>query len=164
MILIALGANLPSSYGNPEHTLEAAKAELAGRGIAVLKSSATIVTSPVPVSDQPDYRNAVISVATGLGPQALHDVLKEIEREFGREDAERNAARVLDLDLLAYDGVVMRGEGVLVPHPRMHQRDFVLGPLCEIAPEWIHPLLKLTATELFHSLPEKVSRETGAQA
>jgi 2-amino-4-hydroxy-6-hydroxymethyldihydropteridine diphosphokinase len=68
---------------------------------------------------------------------------------------------VLDLDLLAYDGVVMREGRVLVPHPRMHQRGFVLGPLCEIAPEWEHPVLKLTATRLFHSLPEKVSRETG---
>jgi 2-amino-4-hydroxy-6-hydroxymethyldihydropteridine diphosphokinase len=85
LILIALGANLPSRYGNPEQTLEAAKAELERRGIAVLKSSATIVSSPVPVSDQPDYRNAVISVATKLGPQALHDLLKISSGIFGRK-------------------------------------------------------------------------------
>lgn len=162
MILIALGANLPSRYGNPEETLEEAKVELERRGVRVLKSSTTIVTRPVPVSDQPDYRNGVISVATKLGPEALHDLLKEIERDFGRIGAERDAARVLDLDLLAYDEVVLREGRVLVPHPRMHQRGFVLEPLCEIAPEWEHPVLKLTATRLFHSLPEKVSRETGA--
>lgn len=162
MILIALGANLPSRYGNPERTLEEAKAALGRRGVKVLQSSSIIVTSPVPTSDQPDYRNGVISVATKLGAEALHDLLKDIERDFGRMDAERDAARVLDLDLLAYDEVVLREGRVLVPHPRMHQRGFVLGPLCEIAPDWEHPVLKLTATRLFHSLPEKVSRETGA--
>lgn len=163
MILIALGANLPSRYGNPEETLNAVLAELPRRGVEVVAASRVIVTAPVPVSDQPDYRNGVVSVATKLDARALHELLKSMEREFGREEGlERNAARVLDLDLLAYDGVVIAEKGLQVPHPRMHQRDFVLGPLCEIAPEWEHPLLKQTASQLFHSLPEKVSRETEA--
>ncbi len=163
MILIALGANLPSHYGNPEETLSAVLAELPRRGVDVLKVSRIIVTRPVPLSDQPDYRNGVILVATRLDVRALHALLKAIEREFGREeDIERNAARVLDLDLLAYDGAVIAEEGLQVPHPRMHQRDFVLGPLCEVVPNWEHPLLKQTASQLFHSLPEKVSRETEA--
>ena len=158
MILIGLGANLPSHYGGPEETLEAAKAELGRRGVRILKSSRTVITKPVPPSGQPDYRNAVISVSTALNPHAL----QTIEREFGRTDNERNAARVLDLDLLAYGRQVIGEKGLEVPHPRMHRRGFVLGPLCTISPEWEHPVLKQTAWELFHSLPEKVSRETEA--
>ncbi|MGB4106230.1 MAG: 2-amino-4-hydroxy-6-hydroxymethyldihydropteridine diphosphokinase [Alphaproteobacteria bacterium] len=163
MILIALGANLPSRYGNPEETFSAVLAELPRRGVEVLKVSRIIVTRPVPASDQPDYRNGVVSVATKLAVRDLHALLKTIEREFGREEGlEWNAARVLDLDLLAYNRTVIAEKGLQVPHARMHQRDFVLGPLCEIAQEWEHPVLKQTASQLFHSLPEKVSRETEA--
>jgi 2-amino-4-hydroxy-6-hydroxymethyldihydropteridine diphosphokinase len=86
--------------------------------------------------------------------------MKSIETDFGRVDAELNAARVLDLDLIAYEDAVLNETDLVVPHQRMHQRAFVLGPLMEIAPEWVHPVLKRTAAELFHSLPEKVSRET----
>jgi 2-amino-4-hydroxy-6-hydroxymethyldihydropteridine diphosphokinase len=67
---------------------------------------------------------------------------------------------VLDLDLIAYKGRIIQERDLLVPHPRMHQRAFVLGPLVEISPDWIHPVLQQSAFELFHSLPEKVSRET----
>jgi 2-amino-4-hydroxy-6-hydroxymethyldihydropteridine diphosphokinase len=160
LILIALGANLPSIYGKPDDTLEEAKRELARRGISIMKSSKIMISDPVPVSDQPKYRNAVVSVSTVFSSQELLAELKSIEADFGREDTERNAARVLDLDLIAYDGRIIQGRDLMVPHPRMHQRAFVLGPLMEIAPNWVHPVLKRTAAELFHSLPEKVSRET----
>ncbi len=154
MILIALGANLPSRYGRPEDTLEAAKAELERRGVVILNSSGIIITDPVPVSDQPKYRNAVICAATKLPPRELFVLLKAIEADFGRIDASRNAARVLDLDLIAYEGQVINDPDLIIPHPRMHQRAFVLEPLCEIAPDWIHPVLNKTALELFQSLPE----------
>lgn len=160
VMLIALGANLPSRYGRPEDTLEAAKAELARRRASILKSSDVILTDPVPAADQPKYRNAVISVATDLPPRELFRLLKAIEADFGRTDSMRNAARVLDLDLIAYGERVINEADLVVPHPRMHLRAFVLEPLCEIAPSWMHPVLKKTALELFHSLPEKVSRET----
>jgi 2-amino-4-hydroxy-6-hydroxymethyldihydropteridine diphosphokinase len=160
LILIALGANLPSRYGKPEETLEAAKAELERRGVAVVKASRTVTTAPVPVSSQPDYRNAVIEVETKLAPRELHRLLKAIEKDFGREEGERNAARILDLDLLAYGRKIATAPMLQLPHPRMHQRAFVLEPLCEIAPQWVHPVLKQTAQQLFHSLPENVSCET----
>lgn len=160
MILIALGANLPSRYGKPDDTLEAAKAELARKGVSVVRASRTIVSAPVPASTQPDYRNAVIAVRTKLPALDLHTLLKTIEKDFGREEGERNEARVLDLDLLAYGREIIAGPVLRVPHPRMHLRGFVLGPLAEIAPQWVHPVLKQTAQQLFHSLPENVSRET----
>ncbi len=160
MILIALGANLPSRFGNPENTLAAAKAELAKAGVAVLKSSRVYTTEPVPASDQPRYKNAVIEISTDLGPLALFGLLKSIEGDFGRVAAERNEARVLDLDILAYNAEILDRQELTIPHPRMHLRGFVLEPLREIAPDWMHPVLRRSAEELFHSLPEKVSRET----
>lgn len=162
MILIALGANLPSRFGKPEDTLEAAKAELARRGIRVVKSSRSFITDPVPPSDQPLFRNGVVDVATDLPPLELFHELKAIEADFGREKGEINAARVLDLDLLAYGTLITTAPKLVVPHPRMHERAFVLGPLMDIAPEWEHPVLKQTTARLFHSLSEKVSRETKA--
>ncbi len=163
MILIALGANLPSRFGKPEDTLEAAKAEMGRRGVSVVKSSRSFVTEPVPPSDQPLFRNAAVEVATKLPPLELFHVLKAIEADFGREKAEINAARVLDLDLLAYGDRITDAPKLIIPHPRMHQRAFVLLPLMDIAPDWVHPVLKKTTSNLFHSLPEKVSRETFPQ-
>ncbi len=160
MILIALGANLPSRFGTPEDTLEAAKAELSRRDVSVIQSSNIWVTAPVPASDQPFYRNAVISVSTSLPPKPLLHLLKSLEAEFGRAAAERNAPRVLDLDLLAYGDQVIREGDLEIPHPRMHLRGFVLGPLREIAPDWSHPVLQKTAEKLFFDLPESTDPVT----
>ena len=153
MILIALGANLPGTFGTPEDTLEAAKTALKVRGITILKSSSIWLTEPVPVSDQPMYRNAVISIETNLSLIALFKMLKRIERDFGRTNGERNAPRVLDLDILAYGKTIHIAPALNVPHPRMHQRAFVLYPLREIAPDWVHPVLKKTAAELLPNIP-----------
>lgn len=154
MILIALGANLPSRYGVPENTIEAAYQALEKLGVSVLKRSRIWITEPVPVSDQPWYRNAVASVATEADPQELFKILKDIERDFGRDNAERNAARLLDLDLIAYGDEVFVGEDLTIPHARMHQRAFVLSPLCDVAPDWRHPVFQRTAQKLLQDLPE----------
>ena len=153
MILIALGSNLPGSFGTPEDTIEAAKTALQVRGINILKSSSIWLTEPVPVSDQPWFRNAVIAVDTSFTLEALFKILKRIERDFGRTNAERNAPRLLDLDIIAYSKTIHIAPALNVPHPRMHQRAFVLYPLREIAPEWVHPVLKKTAAELLHNIP-----------
>jgi len=141
MILIGIGANLPSAeFGPPAKTLEAAIAAIAARGITVAARSAFYESAPVPESDQPWFVNSVIRVETTLRPGPLLDVLLEIERQFGRQRSVPNAARVLDLDLLAY-GAVATGPNAcpVLPHPRMHERAFVLLPLAEIAPDWRHP-------------------------
>lgn len=163
MILIALGANLPSRYGEPEETFRAAEAELARRGVKILHKSSIYVTDPVPVSDQPKYRNAMISVATDLSARDIFTVLKNIEKDFGRVSTERNAARVLDLDLIAYHDLVLNEGDLIVPHPRMHERLFVLEPLADLTKSWVHPVLKMDLANLIHSLTEKVSRETALQ-
>lgn len=154
MILIALGSNLPSRFGPPEQTLEAAKRALELRGIKIRQSSQTILTEPVPVSDQPWYANAVVEVQTLYGLRHLFEILKQIEVAFGRTETHRNASRVLDMDLIAYGQEIYEAPDLLVPHPRMYDRGFVLYPLQEIAPEWVHPVLNKTLHDLIQDLPE----------
>lgn len=154
-ILVALGANLPSErFGGPRETLEAALAELERRGVHVLRRSRWYETAPVPVSDQPWYVNGMAAVETGLGPEALLAVLHAIEAEFGRVRAERNAPRVVDLDLVAYGELVRPGpEAPILPHPRAAERAFVLLPLAEVAPGWRHPGRGETVEALIARLP-----------
>lgn len=154
MILIALGANLNSRFGFPEQTIEAAKTALEQSGVKIRRSSRIWVTAPVPASDQPWYRNAMISADTSLSPGALMRVLLDIERSFGRVRAEKNAARVLDLDLIAHYDVIMEREDVHIPHPRMHERAFVLVPLQEIAPGWRHPVLDKSVSDMVGDLKD----------
>jgi len=159
LILIALGANLPSRFGEPEQTLKRAVADIQARGIRVIKQSSIWKTAPVPVSDQPWYRNAVIRVETNLPALALLDVLHDIEADFGRVRTEKNASRLLDLDLLAYNTDIIKEEDVFVPHPRMHNRAFVLKPLQEVAPQWIHPVLSRSVADLIKDLPQNDGSE-----
>ena len=155
MILIGLGANLPSDVGEPRATLEAALAELEREGVRVVARSRWYRSAPVPRADQPDYVNAVASVETALNPRDLLALLHRIEKKYGRVRGAPNAARALDLDLLAYrDRVSEGGEGApILPHPRLHERAFVLLPLADIAPAWRHPRLGYTARELAAALP-----------
>ncbi|PKU23097.1 2-amino-4-hydroxy-6-hydroxymethyldihydropteridine diphosphokinase [Telmatospirillum siberiense] len=141
LILIGLGANLPSSAGSPRQTLEAALDHLAAQGVRVTRRSRFWRTRPVPISDQPWFVNAVAAVETNLSAAALLDLLHATEAAFGRMRTVVNAARVLDLDLLAYGTQVMDDQPrPLVPHPRMSGRAFVLLPLRDIAPGWVHPV------------------------
>jgi 2-amino-4-hydroxy-6-hydroxymethyldihydropteridine diphosphokinase len=159
MILLALGANLPSTVGPPQETLEAALVALAASGIRIVARSRWYRTAPVPASDQPWYVNGVARVETGLGPEELLARLHEVEAQFGRKRGVRNEARVLDLDLLDYDGLVAATGDLVLPHPRLQDRAFVLLPLAEIAPEWRHPRLQKSVAELIAALPKEQQAE-----
>jgi len=139
MILLALGANLPSAVGSPVETLRAALAALEDVGIHVCAASKFFVSAAWPDPRDPAFVNAVACVETKLEPAALLASLHTIERKFGRLRGERNAPRTLDLDLLDYDGRIEEGPPQL-PHPRMAERGFVLIPLAAIAPDWRHPV------------------------
>jgi 2-amino-4-hydroxy-6-hydroxymethyldihydropteridine diphosphokinase len=155
-ILVGLGANLPApGYATPLATLEAALAEFARRGLKVLQRSSWWESAPVPPSGQPWYVNGVASLETPLGPEALLAVLHGVEAGFGRHRRVLNEARVLDLDLLAYRGLVRDGpEPPILPHPRLSGRAFVLLPLAEIEPDWRHPATGETLQAMIRRLPE----------
>ena len=156
MILIAFGSNLFSdAYGSPQDICVAAVKTLEKRGVSIAARSRWFRTAPVPVSDQPWFVNGVVAVETLLQPAELLGLLHDVEAEFGRARKLRNEARILDLDLLAYHDRIMDGpEGPVLPHPRLHERAFVLLPLADIDPNWRHPANGAAVADLIAALPE----------
>lgn len=153
MILIALGANLPSHAGTPEQTLRASLDMLSKSGVMPISLSRIYATPAWPDPADPPFVNAVATVATTLGPAELMAELARTETAFGRVRTARNAPRTLDLDLIDYDGRVEEGPPVL-PHPRADTRGFVLIPLADVAPDWRHPVSGRRVTDLIAALPD----------
>jgi len=156
---IGLGSNLPSKiYGSPKSTLKIALKTLESLGIKILRLSSWYKSSPIPLSDQSWYVNAVAEIKTQLSPHQLVKTLLTIESKFGRQRAERNEARVIDLDLLIYnqiimDNIIFEDIEVSVPHPRMNSRRFVLIPLKELEPCWHDPKSNSPIDLLIEKLP-----------
>ena len=142
-IFIGLGSNI----GNREGNLRMALRYLEPLARAVNVSS-IYESSPVGVEDQPNFYNCVAEIVTGLQPEALMRHLKNIEYEIGRRPGPRWGPRPIDLDLLLYDDVVMETDLLTLPHPRMHERAFVLTPLAELAAGVRHPALDGSVGEL----------------
>ena len=140
---IALGANLGDRHANLIAAIDRLRA-----CARLLDLSAVYETEPWGVADQPRFLNAVCAVETDLAPSALLACLKSIEAELGREPSIRYGPRKIDLDLLLYGDVVVDQPDLNVPHPRLAERAFVLAPLSEIAPDAIHPALRLTVRDL----------------
>jgi 2-amino-4-hydroxy-6-hydroxymethyldihydropteridine diphosphokinase len=154
VILVGIGSNLAApGYRSPRDTAMAAVAQLPAIGVAIVARSPWYLSEPVPASDQPWFVNGVVEIATELPPPELLARLLALEAQFGRERGARDAARTLDLDLLDYDGRECSTPDLVLPHPRLHERRFVLAPLCDIVPGWRHPRLGLTAAELLAGLP-----------
>jgi 2-amino-4-hydroxy-6-hydroxymethyldihydropteridine diphosphokinase len=153
VIFVGIGANLPSSFGGPRATCDRAVEALIESGIDVFARSRSYESAPVPKSDQPWYVNGVAALKTDEKPAELLRLLHGIETRFGRVRRERNEARVLDLDLLAYHDLVNPGpEPPILPHPRLRERAFVLLPLAELAANWRHPATGEAISDLIAGL------------
>jgi 2-amino-4-hydroxy-6-hydroxymethyldihydropteridine diphosphokinase len=147
-VIVALGSNLAGEFESCEALLEAALARFPEAGLTVLARSRWWRSAAWPDPTDLEYRNGVAIVETKAGPDEVLAALLGVEAALGRARAERNAPRTLDLDLIAHGRTVMDGERLTLPHPRAHERRFVMGPLAEIAPGWTHPVLNETAAAL----------------
>jgi 2-amino-4-hydroxy-6-hydroxymethyldihydropteridine diphosphokinase len=148
-VWLGLGTNL----GDREENLRRALDHLAPL-CGPLAVSAVYETPPWGVTDQPAFLNLVARGHTTLAPVTLLRRLKEIEAAVGRTPSRRWGPRVIDVDILAYDALVLDTETLTVPHARLHERAFVLVPLAELDPGWMHPRLRQTARELLAALPD----------
>ena len=157
MILVALGSNITGPWGNPRETVTHAIKELNNFPLRLRGASQLLITKPFGVVNQPDFVNAVAFIDTALSPEALLRKLHMIERAAGRKRGRRWGPRTLDLDLLDYHGLQRHQRGpvqkaLVLPHPGIVERIFVLQPLQEVAPNWKHPTLRKTAGELARAI------------
>lgn len=173
MFLIALGSNISGNVGAPRDVLEAALDEMGRSGVRLTARSNWWQTPAHPPGSGPDFVNAAVRAEAACDAEALLHRLHDVEARLGRLRPRRWAPRVCDLDLLAFGSAVLPDrptveawmslppeeqerrapDQLILPHPRLHERAFVLLPLGEVAPDWTHPVLGLTVRDLLHSMP-----------
>ncbi len=156
-VAIALGANLGDRLASLRMAVEKLSLH-----VDITTRSCLYETAAAYVADQPIFLNAVIIGTTKLEPLPLLWMMKDLESEIGRAPTFRYGPRVIDLDILFYGDLVMETPELIIPHPRIQERDFVLRPLCDIAPEWRHPLFGTSAAEMLTALPEGDIKNLGA--
>jgi 2-amino-4-hydroxy-6-hydroxymethyldihydropteridine diphosphokinase len=143
-VYIAIGSNLGDKLSNCRKGIEL----LEKSGITIVTCSHFYKTEPVDYADQDWFINAAVKAETDFAPLQLLKALKSIEKEVGRVETVRFGPRILDMDIIFYDDVIMDDSGLTIPHPRMHKRRFVLTPICDIDADIVHPALKQTMAEL----------------
>ncbi|WP_422054912.1 2-amino-4-hydroxy-6-hydroxymethyldihydropteridine diphosphokinase [Shimia sp.] len=177
--LLALGGNLPSQFGSPIQTLQESLIHLSRNDVHIRAVSRFFQTPCFPKGAGPDFINAAVSVETALSAQGLLTELHKIESAFGRERLTRWGTRPLDIDLIGLESQVMPNASVwtrwrdlpaeqqakeapselILPHPRLQDRAFVLAPLMDVAPDWKHPVTGRSVVQMFGDLPEFAQKE-----
>ncbi|MCL5292980.1 MAG: 2-amino-4-hydroxy-6-hydroxymethyldihydropteridine diphosphokinase [Actinobacteria bacterium] len=130
-IFLGFGSNL----GDRRENLHKAVKGLESRGVSIRRASSVYETAPIGFEEQPDFLNAVVEVKTSATPEELFDICREVEISLGRVGRERWGPRVIDVDLLLYEDIIKKSDALVLPHPRLVERLFVLAPLLEIAPD-----------------------------
>lgn len=153
-VYIALGGNIGSPEGNIRGAIEELRENKRFRG---LRASSLRTTKPYGVKDQPDFINGAIEVNTLLSPGELLTLTRSIEDKFDRKRDQHWGPRTLDLDIIFYDNEIIDTKDLVIPHPEMHKRDFVLEPLCDLNPNLIHPVYRMSVSELLDNLRKKES-------
>ncbi|MCK5392485.1 MAG: 2-amino-4-hydroxy-6-hydroxymethyldihydropteridine diphosphokinase [Deltaproteobacteria bacterium] len=149
-VFIGIGSNLGDAIGNCKMALD----EI-GNFAEIVRISSLYETEPVGNEDQPNFINCAAEIRTDISPHELLTHLNRIEEKLGRVRGEKWGPRTIDLDIIFYDDLVMRENNLIIPHPRAHLRRFVLEPICEIDPDFIHSELKISVLELLKNLPDK---------
>jgi len=148
IVYIGIGSNI----GNRQANCAGAVEELKSKGITVKKISSMHETEPWGLKEQPKFINMAVEAETSMSPEELLSAIKDIEEDMGRKETVKWGPRIMDLDILFYDDIVIDMEHLHIPHPLLHKRDFVLNPLSEIAPGKLHPVLRKTVDQLKEAL------------
>lgn len=144
IVHISIGSNIGDRQSNCSDAIK----RMQMKGVSIKKISSMYETEPWGMKKQPKFINMAIEAETSLLPEELLKTLKDIEKEMGRQDTVKWGPRIIDLDILFYNDIAIEMEHLQIPHPLLHKRDFVLIPLCEIAPDKLHPVLKKTIKQL----------------
>jgi 2-amino-4-hydroxy-6-hydroxymethyldihydropteridine diphosphokinase len=147
IVYLALGTNLGDRPANLRAAITALSPD-----VKVIAESKVYETPPWGVEDQPTFLNMAVKCETALEPESLLKYLKQLEVQLGREQSFRWGPRLIDIDILFCDNIILESESLIIPHPHLHERAFVLVPLTDIAPDFIHPVLKKTIKELLASV------------
>jgi len=148
-VYLGIGSNI----GNKEANCEEAICRLSGiAGIQVIARSGFYLTKPAGDVPQEDFLNGAVKIDTTLLPEDCLRLFKDIEKDMGREETGRNHPRIMDIDILLYDDMILKKDNLMIPHPRMHERYFVLRGLAEIAPGIVHPVFGKTMREMYETV------------
>ena len=155
MKILAFGSNLPFKNNSPQDNIEKAYEVLSKNGIKILNKSSIYRSEAYPNKNDPEFCNSVVSVDTDLEPNVLLKIILKIEESFDRKRYVKNSPRTLDIDIICFDDIVLNEKNLIIPHPEIQNRLFVLLPIQEINKNWLHPVLTKSVTNIIKEFDQK---------